>query len=35
MVYGKGEQDDLTASQRRDIAAALRSIGTRLKGKVR
>jgi hypothetical protein len=34
MVYGKGEQADLTAVQRRDIAAALRVIGDQLKGKV-
>jgi phage-related protein len=34
MMYGKGEQADLTAVQRRDIAAALRVIGDQLKGKV-
>ena len=32
MFYGKGEQDDLTAAQRKDIAAALRMIGEQLKG---
>ena len=35
MVYGKGEQADLTAAQRREIAAALRVIGEQLKGEVR
>ena len=35
MVYDKGEQADLTAVQRRDIAAALRMIGDQLKGEVR
>jgi hypothetical protein len=35
MVYGKGEQADLTAAQRRDIAAALRIIGEQLRGRVR
>jgi hypothetical protein len=34
MVYGKGEQADLTASQRRAIAAALRIIGAHLKGEL-
>jgi hypothetical protein len=34
MVYGKGEQADLTAAQRKQIAAALRSIGEELKGDV-
>jgi hypothetical protein len=34
MVYGKGEQADLTASQRSAIAAALRIIGAHLKGAV-
>jgi len=32
MVYGKSEQADLTAGQRKDIAAALRVIGERWKG---
>ncbi len=32
MVYGKSEQADLTAGQRKDIAAALRVIGEQLKG---
>jgi mRNA-degrading endonuclease RelE of RelBE toxin-antitoxin system len=31
-IYGKGEQADLTARQRREIAAALRVIGEQLKG---
>lgn len=35
MVYGKGERADLTAAQRRDIAAALRAIGEQFKGGVR
>jgi mRNA-degrading endonuclease RelE of RelBE toxin-antitoxin system len=35
MVYGKNEQADLTAAQRKDIAAALRAIGGQLKGEVR
>jgi hypothetical protein len=35
MVYGKGEQTDLTMAQRRSIAAALRVIGEQLKGEVR
>jgi hypothetical protein len=35
MVYGKGEQPDLTAGQRKDIAAALRLIGEQLKGELR
>jgi phage-related protein len=35
MVYGKNEQSDLTASQRRDIATALRAIGEQLRGEVR
>jgi hypothetical protein len=34
MVYGKGEQADLTATQRRAIAVALRAIGEELKGEV-
>jgi hypothetical protein len=32
MVYGKGEQSDLTAAQRKEIAAVLRTIGEQLKG---
>ncbi len=32
MVYGKGEQADLTPAQRKDIAAALRLIGQQLRG---
>ncbi|MFI5455868.1 MAG: hypothetical protein ACHRXM_10495 [Isosphaerales bacterium] len=35
MVYEKGEQADLTAVQRKDIAGALRVIGEKLKGEVR
>lgn len=35
MVYGKGERADLTAAQRKDIAATLRVIGDRLKGERR
>jgi phage-related protein len=35
MVYGKNEQVDLTATQRKDIAAALRIIGDQLRGRVR
>ena len=35
MMYGKNEQADLTAAQRKDIAAALRAIGEGLKGEVR
>ncbi len=31
MVYGKGEQADLTATQRKDIAAALHLIDQQLK----
>jgi hypothetical protein len=34
MVYGKGEQSDLTTAQRRNIAAALRVISEQLKGEV-
>ena len=34
MLYGKGEQADLSPRQRRDIAAALRLIGEQLKGEV-
>lgn len=34
MIYGKGEQADLTAAQRKEIAAALRAIGEQLKGEV-
>ena len=34
-VYGKGEQADLTAGQRREIAAALRVIGDQFKGEAR
>lgn len=34
MVYGKGEQADLTMVQRRNIAAALRVISEQLKGEV-
>jgi hypothetical protein len=32
MVYGKGEQADLTMAQRKSIATALRVIGEQLKG---
>jgi hypothetical protein len=35
MVYGKGEQADLSAAQRKDIAAALRLIAEQVKGDVR
>jgi hypothetical protein len=35
MVYGKGEQADLTQAQRKDIAASLKMIGDKLKGKNR
>jgi hypothetical protein len=35
MVYGKNEQADLTAAQRKDIAAALRIIGEELRRRVR
>ena len=35
MVYGKGEQAELTAPQRRDIAAALRAVDEQLRGEVR
>ena len=35
MVYDKGERADLTAAQRKDVAAVLRAIGTRLKGEGR
>jgi len=35
MVYEKGEQENLTASQRKTIAATLRMIGEHLKGDVR
>ena len=35
MVYGKNEQADLTADQRKDLASALRAIGEQLKGEVR
>jgi hypothetical protein len=35
MVYGKGEQADLTMVQRRDIATALRVISEQLKGELR
>jgi hypothetical protein len=35
MIYGKGEQADLTVAQHKDIAAALRTIGEQLKGEVR
>ena len=34
MVYGKGGQADLTAAQRKEIAAALRAIGEQLKGEM-
>jgi hypothetical protein len=34
MVYGKGEQSDLTTAQRKEITAALRAIGEQLKGEV-
>ncbi len=34
MVYGKSEQVDLTAIQRREIAAALRVISDQLRGNV-
>jgi len=30
--YGKGEQADLTPAQRKEIAAALRTIGAQLEG---
>jgi hypothetical protein len=35
MVYAKNEQAELTAAQRRDIAAALRAIAAQLKREVR
>jgi hypothetical protein len=35
MVYAKGEQSDLTAAQRKQIAAALRVVGEELKGERR
>ena len=35
MVYGKGERADLTAAQRKAIAAALRTIDEQLKGEIR
>ena len=35
MVYGKGEQADLTMAQRRSIAAALRVLSEQSKGEVR
>jgi phage-related protein len=35
MVYGKNEQADLTSTQRKDIAAALRIIGEELRRRVR
>ena len=35
MVYDKGERADLTAAQRKAIAAALRAIDEQLKGEVR
>ena len=34
MVYGKGEQADLTTAQRKGIAAALRVIGEQFKGRL-
>jgi hypothetical protein len=34
MVHGKSAQADLTPRQRKDIAAALRTIGEQLKGEV-
>ncbi len=34
MVYGKNEQADLTETQRKDIAAALRILGEQLRGRV-
>ena len=34
MVYGKGEQSDLTATQRRSIATVLKTISAQLKGEV-
>ena len=35
MVYGKGEQADLTMAQRKSIATALRAIGEQLRGATR
>jgi hypothetical protein len=35
MAYGKGEKSDLSAAERKGIAAALRVIGEQLKGEVR
>jgi hypothetical protein len=35
MVYGKGEQTDLTMAQRKNIAAALQVISEQLKGEIR
>jgi|SRR5271157_2902217 len=35
MVYGKGEQADLTMAQRKNIAAALQVISEQLKGAIR
>jgi hypothetical protein len=35
MVYGKGEQVDLTAAQRKAIAATLRTLGERWRGEIR
>ena len=34
MIYDKGERADLTAAQRKSIAAALRVIGEQLKGEI-
>jgi hypothetical protein len=34
MVYGKGEQSDLTTTQRRSIATVLKTISAQLKGEV-
>jgi phage-related protein len=35
MVFGKNEQSDLTATQRKDIAAALRTMNDQLRGEIR
>ncbi len=35
MVYGKNEQSNLTAAQRKGIAAALRTMSDQLRGEVR
>jgi hypothetical protein len=34
MVYGKGEQPDLTTAQRRSVAGLLKVIGEQLKGEI-